>query len=79
MWSIFITILVVGWFLYSIMKSGSNDEKFRKLRKKWLKLVGKIQFVYITSQVPLKKSTLFLGIWSKLSMRVFVNSTDATL
>ncbi|ENZ7913081.1 hypothetical protein ACG99R_003131 [Klebsiella aerogenes] len=30
MWSIFITILVVGWFLYSIMKSGSNDEKFRK-------------------------------------------------
>ncbi|MEY1224453.1 hypothetical protein AB7098_07605 [Klebsiella aerogenes] len=30
MWSIFITILVLGWFLYSIMKSGNNDEKFRK-------------------------------------------------
>ncbi|HFZ0534949.1 DUF3592 domain-containing protein [Klebsiella aerogenes] len=30
LWPAFITILVFGWFLYSIMKSGNNDEKFRK-------------------------------------------------
>ncbi|WEF30311.1 hypothetical protein PYR66_11755 [Klebsiella aerogenes] len=30
LWSIFITILILGWFLYSIIKSGNDDEKFRK-------------------------------------------------
>lgn len=30
LWPAFITILILGWFLYSIMKSGNNDEKFRK-------------------------------------------------
>ncbi|KGB08301.1 hypothetical protein [Klebsiella aerogenes] len=127
LWPAFITILVFGWFLYSIMKSGNNDEKFRKegikveakiiskqhistsgtgnmkldfefefefmipdgvvvtyarrfiTPEEMVKIGRKIQFVYITSPVPLKKSTLFLEIWSKLLMIVFVNSTDATL